>query len=71
MTLQEYLGDEYTVTQLTDEDQRVSFNVKRDGFEYTTFSYHPVQAVSLSIIKVIGMTVETKYSSWKFLQELK
>lgn len=70
MTLQEYLGTEYTVTQITDGDGRISFNVKRDGFDYTTLSYHPQQAVLPSIIKVLGMTVQTKYSSWKFKQEM-
>jgi hypothetical protein len=69
MTLQEYLGAEFQVTAITSEDGKISFNVKREGFEYITISYHPKQLPSL--VNLIGQTIETKYSSWKFLQELK
>lgn len=69
MTLQEYLGTEYIVTQITHEDGYVSFNVKREGFEYDSLKYHLKQLPS--IINILGNTVITKYASWKFLQEMK
>lgn len=67
LTLQEYLGLEYTVTQVVDDKGGISFNVKREEFDYTTFTY---KNVNPNIIKIIGLTVQTKYSSWRFLKEL-
>lgn len=69
--LQKYLGDEYTVTQITHEDGRISFNVKRDDFEYNTIRYRAKQAQQVNILEMIGLTVQMKYASWKFNKGLK
>lgn len=71
MTLQEYLGDEYQVTEI-EENGRIRFNVKRGEFSFQSrITYNSEKTQDPNFIKLIGNAVETKYNTWKFLQGFK
>lgn len=69
MTLQDYLTDLYQVTE-TEEEGRIRFNVKRGEFSFQSrITYNSEKTQDPNFIKLIGNAVETKYNTWKFLQD--